>query len=167
MIDAVIAAFGRLGTWFAADRFGVRPDMITFAKGVTSGYLPLGGVVISGRVAAPFWERGGLWFRHGQTYSGHPTACAAAHANLDIVEREHLLDRGRELEDEIAAAFAPLAGGELVGGIRAGLGHSGRWPSTRPRWPSTPTSRHAPSRTPSRAACSCARSATRSRYLLR
>jgi adenosylmethionine-8-amino-7-oxononanoate aminotransferase len=125
VVDAVIAAFGRLGTWFAADRFGVRPDMITFAKGVTSGYLPLGGVVISGRVAAPFWERGGLWFRHGQTYSGHPTACAAAHANLDIIEREHLLNRGRELEDEIAAAFSDLAGGELVGAVRAGLGALG------------------------------------------
>jgi adenosylmethionine-8-amino-7-oxononanoate aminotransferase len=125
VVDAVIAAFGRLGTWFAADRFGVRPDMITFAKGVTSGYLPLGGVVISGRVAAPFWERGGLWFRHGQTYSGHPTACAAAHANLDIIEREHLLNRGRELEGEIAAAFSDLAGGELVGAVRAGLGALG------------------------------------------
>ena len=73
MIDAVIGAFGRLGTWLAADRFGLRPDMITFAKGVTSGYLPLGGVVVSGRIAEPFWERGGLWFRHGQTYAGHPS----------------------------------------------------------------------------------------------
>ncbi len=125
VVDAVICAFGRLGTWFAVERFGVRADMITFAKGVTSGYLPLGGVVISGKVAAPFWERGGLWFRHGQTYSGHPTACAAAHANLDIIEREHLLDRGRELEDEIAAALAPLASGALVGAVRAGLGALG------------------------------------------
>lgn len=125
VIDAVIGAFGRLGTWMAADRFGVKPDMITFAKGVTSGYLPLGGVVISGRVAEPFWERGGLWFRHGQTYSGHPSSCAAAHANLDIIEREHLLDRGRDLEHEIEAAFRPLAGRELVGGIRAGLGALG------------------------------------------
>ncbi len=125
VIDAVISAFGRLGTWLAAERFGVRPDMIAFAKGVTSGYLPLGGVVVCGRVAEPFWERGGLWFRHGQTYSGHPTACAAAHANLDIIEREQLLDRGRELEDEIAAALAPLAGGELVGAVRAGLGALG------------------------------------------
>lgn len=125
VIDAVIGAFGRLGTWLAAERFGVRPDMITFAKGLTSGYLPLGGVVISGRVAEPFWERGGLWFRHGQTYSGHPTSCAAAHANLDIIEREGLLDRGRELEDEIAEAFAPLAGLELVAAVRAGLGALG------------------------------------------
>ena len=120
--DAVIGAFGRLGTWFAADRFGLRPDMIAFAKGVTSGYLPLGGVVVSGRVAQPFFEEDGLWFRHGQTYSGHATCCAAAHANLDIIEREGLLERGRELEDEITAAMRPLEGGALVGEVRVGIG---------------------------------------------
>src|SRR3712207_705537 len=81
VVDAVINAFGRLGTWLAANRFGVRPDMICFAKGVTSGYLPLGGVVVSGRVAQPFWERPGIMFRHGPTYSAHPTCCAAAMAN--------------------------------------------------------------------------------------
>ena len=140
VVDAVIAAFGRLGTWFAADRFGVRPDMITFAKGVTSGYLPLGGVVISGRVAAPFWERGGLWFRHGQTYSGHPTACAAAHANLDIIEREHLLNRGRELEDEIAAAFGTIAGRRTGRrGARRARGTRGDRLRSRRPWPRTPT----------------------------
>src|SRR3954465_7104703 len=98
VVDAVINAFGRLGTWFAAERFGVRPDMICFAKGVTSGYLPLGGIVISGRVAQPFWEQGGTWFRQGATYAGHPTVAAAALANLDILERDGLLERGRELE---------------------------------------------------------------------
>ena len=127
--DCVISAFGRLGTWFGVDRFGLRPDMLTFAKGVTSGYLPLGGVVVSGRVAEPFWEPredgGSLWFRHGQTYSGHPTCCAAAMANLDIIENEGLLSRGRELEDEIAAAFAPLGGADLVGEIRTGVGALG------------------------------------------
>jgi len=127
--DCVISAFGRLGTWFGVDRFGLRPDMITFAKGVTSGYLPLGGVVVSGRVAEPFWtpreDGGSLWFRHGQTYSGHPTCCAAAMANLDIIENEGLLDRGRELEDEIAAALAPLGGADLVGEIRTGIGALG------------------------------------------
>ncbi len=123
--DCVIGAFGRLGTWWGADRFDLRPDMITFAKGVTSGYLPLGGVVISGRVAEPFWTGEGLWFRHGQTYSGHPTACAAAMANLDIIEAEGLLERGRELEDEIAAALGTLAGNDLVGAVRAGIGALG------------------------------------------
>jgi putrescine---pyruvate transaminase len=119
--DSVIAAFGRLGTWFGAERFGVRPDLLTFAKGVTSGYLPLGGVVVSGKVAAPFWDDG-AWFRHGPTYAGHPTVCAAAMANLDIMERENLLDRGRELEDEIGAAFRGLADHPLVGEIRVGIG---------------------------------------------
>ena len=125
VLDVVIAAFGRLGSWFAADRFGVRPDLLCFAKGVTSGYLPLGGVLVSGRVAEPFWERGGTVFRHGPTYSAHPTCCAAAMANLDILEREDLLARGRELEDEIAAALRQLAGHDLAGEVRAGIGALG------------------------------------------
>ncbi|HEX2102981.1 MAG TPA: aspartate aminotransferase family protein [Solirubrobacteraceae bacterium] len=125
IVDAVINAFGRLGTWFAADRFGVRADMICFAKGVTSGYLPLGGVVVSGRVAEPFFERPGTMFRHGPTYSAHPTCCAAALANLDILRREDLLARGRELEDEIAGALRRLEGHELVGEVRAGIGALG------------------------------------------
>jgi putrescine aminotransferase len=125
VVDAVINAFGRLGTWFAAERFGVRPDLICFAKGVTSGYLPLGGVVISGRVAEPFFERPGAMFRHGPTYSAHPTCCAAAMANLDIIKREGLLERGRELEDEIASALRTLDGADLVGEVRAGLGALG------------------------------------------
>jgi adenosylmethionine-8-amino-7-oxononanoate aminotransferase len=124
VVDAVINAFGRLGTWFAAERFGVRPDMITFAKGVTSGYLPLGGVVVNGRVAEPFWEHD-TWFRHGPTYSGHPTVAAAAMANLDIIEREGLLDRGLELEGEIERALRTLEDAPLVGEVRAGIGALG------------------------------------------
>jgi putrescine---pyruvate transaminase len=122
--DSVIAAFGRLGTWFGIERWDVRPDMLTFAKGVTSGYLPLGGVVVGAKVAAPFWEDG-AWFRHGPTYSGHPTVCAAAMANLDIIEREGLLARGRELEDEIGPALRPLGDHPLVGEIRTGIGALG------------------------------------------
>ncbi len=125
VVDAVINAFGRLGTWFAADRFGVRPDLITFAKGITSGYLPLGGVVISGRIAAPFWDEPGTVFRHGPTYSAHPTCCAAAIANMEIIAREGLLQRGLELEDEIAGALRALGGHELVGEVRAGIGALG------------------------------------------
>ena len=120
--DCVIAAFGRLGTWWGIDRFDVRPDMITFAKGVTSGYLPLGGVVISDRVAAPFWDGEGAWFRHGQTYSGHPTCCAAGLANLDVIESEGLLERGMEMESDLADELAPLGSHELVGDIRSGIG---------------------------------------------
>ena len=125
VVDAVIGAFGRLGTWFGAERFGVRPDLLCFAKGVTSGYLPLGGVVASARVAEPFFERPGVLFRHGPTYSAHPTCCAAAIANLDILEGEGLLDRGRELEGEIAGALGALDGHALVGEVRAGIGALG------------------------------------------
>jgi putrescine aminotransferase len=124
MCDSVIAGFGRLGSWFGIERFGVRPDLLTFAKGVTSGYLPLGGVVVSAKVAAPFWDEG-TWFRHGPTYSGHPTVCAAALANMDIMEREGLLERGDELEGEIAGALRSLADHPLVGEIRAGIGALG------------------------------------------
>ena len=126
MVDAVIAGFGRLGEWFGPERWGIRPDMITFAKGVTSGYLPLGGVVISGTIAAPFWdEPNPPWFRHGPTYAGHPTCCAVALANLDIIEREGLLARGLELQDEIACALRPFESHALVGEVRAGTGALG------------------------------------------
>ena len=123
VIDAVIAGFGRLGEWFGPERWGMRPDMIVFAKGVTSGYLPLGGVVISGTIASPFWdEPNPPWFRHGPTYAGHPTSCAVALANLDIIEREGLLARGLELEGILEAALRPLESHALVGEVRAGTG---------------------------------------------
>jgi adenosylmethionine-8-amino-7-oxononanoate aminotransferase len=94
-----------------------------FAKGVTSGYLPLGGVIISERVAEPFWgEPGGPIFRHGSTYSGHPTCCAAALANIAILEREGLIERGRENEQAMFDALAPLADHEFVAEVRGGVG---------------------------------------------
>jgi putrescine---pyruvate transaminase len=120
--DEVICGFCRVGDWFASTRFGLEPDLVTFAKGITSGYLPLGGVIVSGRVREPFWTSGaGVW-RHGYTYSGHATATAAAHANLDIMEREALAERALGLEAELAEALAPLAAKPLVSEIRAGLG---------------------------------------------
>jgi adenosylmethionine-8-amino-7-oxononanoate aminotransferase len=122
VVDSVICAFGRLGTWFGIERFGVRPDMLTFAKGVTSGYLPLGGVIANARVAEPFWERPGTPFRHGPTYSAHPSCCAAAMANLDILEREDLIERGSRLEGELASALREVEGHPLVGEVRAGIG---------------------------------------------
>jgi adenosylmethionine-8-amino-7-oxononanoate aminotransferase len=126
VVDAVIAGFGRLGEWFGPERWGIEPDMITFAKGVTSGYLPLGGLVVSGTIAAPFWdEPNPPWFRHGPTYAGHPTCCAVALANLDIIEREGLLARGLELQDEIARALRPFESHALVGEVRAGIGALG------------------------------------------
>jgi adenosylmethionine-8-amino-7-oxononanoate aminotransferase len=97
--------------------------MITFAKGVTSGYLPLGGVVVSGEVAAPFFgEPGGPMLRHGATYAGHPACCAAGLAVLDIYEREGIIERGRVLEGPLRDALAPLAEHEAVSEVRAGTG---------------------------------------------
>ena len=119
--DEVITGFGRTGWLFASERYGIRPDMVTFAKGVTSGYMPLGGVLIGPRVRAPFWDDAvpGAVFRHGYSYSGHATACAAAMVNLDIIERERLVDRVRTLEPVLAAAVGRLAGAPLVGEVRS------------------------------------------------
>jgi adenosylmethionine-8-amino-7-oxononanoate aminotransferase len=121
--DEVICGFGRLGTWFGVERWPeVRPDLITFAKGVSSGYLPVGGVIASGDVASPFWSDGGATFRHGATYAGHPACCAAALANLDVLEREGLIPRARELEGDLADVLAPLNDHPQVAEVRSGLG---------------------------------------------
>ena len=121
--DEVITGFGRTGEWFGSQRLGIEPDLMTVAKGLTSGYLPLGAVLVSPRVAEPFWRPGTAEiFRHGYTYSGHPAACAVGLANLDIVEREQLIARVRELEPAVAAAFGPLAGHDLISEVRTGVG---------------------------------------------
>jgi adenosylmethionine-8-amino-7-oxononanoate aminotransferase len=123
VVDEVITGFGRTGAMFASDRFGLTPDLLLFAKGVTSGYLPLGGAIVSGRVAEPFWrDDSSLVFHHGITYSGHPSVCAAALANLDILESERLADRALELEGVLARALAPLADHPLVVEVRTGVG---------------------------------------------
>ena len=123
VVDAVINAFGRLGTWFGIERWpGVTPDMITFAKGVTSGYLPLGGVVISDEIAAPFWAEGAPPFRHGATYGGHPTCCAAGLENLRILEEEGLLVKGQELEQPLFEQMSRVADSPNVAEVRGGLG---------------------------------------------
>jgi adenosylmethionine-8-amino-7-oxononanoate aminotransferase len=120
--DEVICGFGRLGPWFGCERYGVKPDLIVCAKGITSGYVPLGAVIASGRVREPFWAKGAPPFRHGYTYSGHATACAVALANLDIIEREGLRDRVREAESILAEALGAVAGSAGVKEVRhAGL----------------------------------------------
>jgi len=120
--DEVITGFGRTGDWFASNRWDLQPDLITCAKGITSGYLPMGAVVASPRVAEPFWNgAAGLW-RHGYTYSGHATVAAAAMANLDILEREALPKRALELEADLADALTPLAAHPIVDEVRAGTG---------------------------------------------
>jgi adenosylmethionine-8-amino-7-oxononanoate aminotransferase len=118
--DEVITGFGRTGYRWGTERYGIEPDLVTFAKGVTSGYVPLGGVLVSKRVRAPFWDEPvpGAVFRHGYTYSGHSGAAAAALANLDILERERLVDRVKALEPVLDRAVRRLQGAPLVGEIR-------------------------------------------------
>lgn len=122
--DEVISAFGRLGAWFGCQIYGYEPDLITCAKGLTSGYLPLGAVITSGRFAEPFWDdEDAPVFRHGFTYGGHPTACAAALANLAIIENEALPDRVASLKDWYAELVHRTFDGHLlIGDVRtAGL----------------------------------------------
>lgn len=120
--DEVITGFGRLGAWFASSRFDLDPDLMLCAKGLTSGYLPMGAVVAGTRVAEPFWSQRGTPWRHGYTYSGHAAAAAAALANLDIMEREDIPGQARETETTLAETLAPLTKHALVSEVRAGLG---------------------------------------------
>ena len=118
--DEVITGFGRTGQMWGSLRYDIQPDLITFAKGVTSGYMPLGGVLVGERVRAPFWDEpiAGAVFRHGYTYSGHAGAAAGALANLDILERERLVERVAALEPVLDKAVRRLEGAPLVGEIR-------------------------------------------------
>ena len=124
--DEVICAFGRLGHWFAYEKFGYRPDMVTFAKAVTSGYIPLGGVMVGNRVADVLIEKGGE-FNHGYTYSGHPVACAVGLANIALMEAEQLPQRVKnDIGPYLAKRYAELNNHPLVGvaetcGFTAGL----------------------------------------------
>ena len=116
--DEVITGFGRLGAWFGADYYSIRPDLAPFAKGVTSGYLPLGGVLVGDRVAEVLIDRGGEFF-HGYTYSGHPAACAVAMANIRILQRERLIERVRDdIGPYLAERWHTLADHPLVGETR-------------------------------------------------
>lgn len=119
--EEAICAFGRLGEWFGCTRLGFVPDMITFAKGVTSGYAPLGGVVISERIAEPFRSSDSS-FTHGITFAGHPVSCAVALANLDLMEREGLNERVRSLEYEFRGRLETLPASPMVEEVR-GMGY--------------------------------------------
>jgi putrescine aminotransferase len=116
--DEVICGFGRLGEWFGADHYGVAPDLMTFAKGVTSGYLPLGGVMVSDRVSDVLIGQGGEFF-HGFTYSGHPASCAVAIENIRILQEEKLVERARDdIGPYLQAKWKTLAEHPLVGETR-------------------------------------------------
>ena len=113
--DEVITGFGRTGQWFGCETMGSRPDLMTFAKGVTSGYIPLGGVMVGDRVAKVLIEQGGE-FNHGYTYSGHPVACAVAIANIKLIRELGLVERVHdELGPYLARAFEQLKEHPLVG----------------------------------------------------
>jgi putrescine aminotransferase len=120
--DEVITGFGRTGEWFASTRWNLDPDIVTCAKGITSGYLPLGAVLAAPRVWEPFFAEGAGMWRHGYTYSGHAAVAAAAVANLDIMVRDEVLARAVELEAQLAEGLRPLAEHDLVSEVRAGTG---------------------------------------------
>lgn len=120
--DEVITGFGRTGDWFALSRYGIEPDMVTFAKGITSGYFPLGGLGVSDTIAAALDSASGsqIWM-HAFTNSAHPVGCAVALANLKILERENLLARAAELGARLIRRLRELESHPNVGEVR-GLG---------------------------------------------
>ena len=116
--DEVITGFGRLGDWFASSVYQIKPDLISFAKGVTSGYLPLGGVLVNNRVANTIIDEGGE-FAHGFTYSGHPAACAVALKNIEIIKEEKILDEVKsKTAPYLKKEWLKLADHPLVGEAR-------------------------------------------------
>jgi putrescine---pyruvate transaminase len=140
VLDEVITGFGRLGSWWGAERYGVRPDLVTFAKGATSGYQPLGGVLVAPHVLAPFDDHPDAVLRTGHTYSGHPTASAAGLANLDVLEADRLLERAGHVGERLRAGLAGVVDGDAVVELRGdgavwavGLGEGLDAPEVRER----------------------------------
>jgi putrescine aminotransferase len=124
IFDEVITGFGRLGTWFGAEHYGVTPDITTFAKAVTSGYQPLGGVFVGRAVRDPLESDETYLLKTGYTYSGHPTACAAGLANLAIMEREGLLAAAHRIGERLGGGLRALAADGTVDHVR---GEAGVW----------------------------------------
>jgi taurine--2-oxoglutarate transaminase len=117
--DEVMSGFGRTGTWFAVDQWDVAPDMITAAKGITSGYLPLGAVIVSQRIA-DYFEGNTFW--GGLTYSGHPMSCAAGIATIQVYEKDRLLENTRQMEQVMARGLADLQARHATVGDVRGIG---------------------------------------------
>jgi putrescine aminotransferase len=116
--DEVICGFGRTGEWFASETFSIKPDLMTFAKGVTNGYMPLGGVMVGDKVANVLLEKGGE-FNHGLTYSGHPAACAAGLATLKILRDSDIIETTKNtLGPHLQASLAALSDHPIVGEVR-------------------------------------------------
>src|SRR5262249_60386743 len=127
LADEVITGFGRLGSWFASEHYGIRPNLMTFAKAATSGYIPLSGVVVDDLIADALMAYEDD-FNHGYTFSGHPVACAVALKNLEIIEQEKLVPRVKEFGAPALAAVLrkfkdhPFAGGGRSGGLLCAIG---------------------------------------------
>jgi putrescine---pyruvate transaminase len=124
IFDEVITGYGRTGSWFAAHHYGVSPDFATFAKGITSGYVPLGGVFVGLAPTAALETDPDFFLMHGFTYSGHPTACAAGLKNLEIMRREGLVERAKHIEDRLGGGLHSLAADGVVDSVR---GVGGMW----------------------------------------
>jgi putrescine aminotransferase len=120
LADEVVTGFGRVGRWFASERYGIEPDMILCAKGISSGYLPVGAVIVGDRVREALWSAQAGAFRHGYTYSGHPAGCAVALANIEIIEQEGLLEHVTALEPVLQAELGALVSHPLVAEVRVG-----------------------------------------------
>jgi adenosylmethionine-8-amino-7-oxononanoate aminotransferase len=118
VVDEVICGFGRLGQWFGSQHYGIEPDLVTFAKGVTSGYLPLGGVLVGRRVRAALEADPAFVLRHGHTYSGHPSCTAAGLANLDVFESDGLVERAVTVGKLLGEGLQALAEDGIIAGAR-------------------------------------------------
>ena len=121
IFDEVICGFGRTGEWFGSDTFGVKPDMLTFAKGVTSGYLPLSGVITSKELNEELTSNEAAKLMHGCTYSGHPTAAVAAIANIEVIESEGLVAEAQRIGKQMESGFKALLGDSTIESFR-GIG---------------------------------------------
>ena len=119
VVDEVITAFARLGYWFACERWGIEPDAVICAKGLTSGYMPLGAVIVGARMKHPFWAGDAGLLRHGYTYSGHFSACAVASQNIEVISRERLRQHVLEIEGYCGSALAGLGTHPLVADVRS------------------------------------------------
>ena len=118
IVDEVICGFGRLGHWWGSEYYGVRPDLVTFAKGVTAGYVPLGGVLVGPAVREPLEADPSFVLRHGHTYSGHPVACAAGVATLALLRDEQLIERAPVIGERLSAGLGQLVDDGLIAEVR-------------------------------------------------
>ncbi|NNE73638.1 MAG: aspartate aminotransferase family protein [Acidimicrobiales bacterium] len=131
VFDEVITGFGRTGNWFASQTYGVTPDLITFAKGVTSGYQPMGGVIVTRAVCDELEADPDFILRHGYTYSGHPAAAAAALANIDIIDNDGLIERAKHVGERLSAGLHAMAADGTLRDVRGvGAVWTGQLPET-------------------------------------